>query len=342
MGIPVLGMLTVGLLPSPLKVAWYRARGARIGKRVRIGLLSVITAREIEIGDDCRIGFLSFIHLKGALRLGRRVAIRSMVAIDTGTVEIGDDSVIMEQVIVGGLMSPRSRLSIGKRVKVFPHSFLNPTREIVIGDDVGVGGGNYIFTHGSWQNVLDGFQASFGPITIGRGTWLSWRVFITPNVTIGEQAIIGPGAVISQDVPDRGVARIAPTEVLDYKGRHIRNLSDRHRFKMLGDILAEYVEYQAWLGHDAALEQRDAGEIRLRRGAERVVARPSFTDPPPAAILVTLGPADAAWRQALTAAGVVWFDLNGKAALWSDAPLAEELRAWFSRFGIRFDYETRD
>ena len=56
MGIPVVQMLVVGLLPSFLKVAYYRARGARIGARAKIAPFAVLIADDIEIGDDCRIG----------------------------------------------------------------------------------------------------------------------------------------------------------------------------------------------------------------------------------------------------------------------------------------------
>ena len=56
--IPVLKMLTVGLLPSPLKVWYYRMRGAKIGADVSIGPLSVVIAKqELEIGEGTHIGF---------------------------------------------------------------------------------------------------------------------------------------------------------------------------------------------------------------------------------------------------------------------------------------------
>jgi Bacterial transferase hexapeptide (three repeats). len=161
MGLPILKMVTIGLLPSPVKKIYYRLRGAKIGKNVTIGFLSVLNGELIEIGDDSKIGMLSFINARKII-IGKRTKINSMVAIDTGEFIIKNDAVIMEQVVIGGMLTSRSKITIGNNVKIFPYCFLNPTEEITIEDDVGVGGANYIFTHGSWQSKIDGFPVSLG------------------------------------------------------------------------------------------------------------------------------------------------------------------------------------
>ena len=339
MAIPILKMVTIGLLPSPLKVAWYRLRGARIGKRVSIGALSVIDARSIDIGDDTRIGLLSFISLKGALRLGKRVNIRSMVAVETGSLSMDDDSILMEQVIIAGMLTPRSEISIGKRVKVFAHAFLNPTEPIVIEDDVGIGGAAYIFTHGSWQNVLDGFHATFAPVRIKKGAWLSWRVFVQPGVTIGEHAIIGPAAVVTQSVPDLGVASGVPAEIRDMKGRHVRKLSAAQREKLVCNILLEYAEYQSWLGEDCRVVSANKTALEIEHSGRRIVLAQllDYAAPTPKSIVVSLEPLDAAARLRLSSVGSVWFDLAGKESVNDRSEVVTELRNYFSRYGIRFE-----
>lgn len=342
MAIPVLRMLTIGLLPSPLKIAYYRMRGAKIGKRVSIGLLSVITARRITIGDDAKIGLLSFINLRRDLRIGARVRLQSMVAVDTGSLSIDDDTTIMEQVIIGGMLTPRSEISIGKRVKVFPHAFLNPTEKITIEDDVGVGGASYIFTHGSWQNILDGFQASFGPVHIKKGAWLPWRVFVLPGVTIGESAIIGPAAVVTQSVPDFGVASGMPAEVRDLQGRHIRKLTPKHKDKTIRKILDEYVEYQNYAGSSCALIAEPKGGAVLDHAGKRIIYRgiePATPDGP-VHYLISLNAIDGGERERLARAGACWFDIENKQSIADRSFVAGEIRAYFSRYGIRFDLQN--
>jgi acetyltransferase-like isoleucine patch superfamily enzyme len=43
------------------------------------------------------------------------------------------------------------------------------------------------------------------PVVIGSGTHLGFRVMILPGVTIGENAYVGAGAVVTEDVPARTV-----------------------------------------------------------------------------------------------------------------------------------------
>ncbi len=126
MSIPFWTLLTAGVLPSPVKRMVYRWKGARIGKNVKFGLCSWISARSLEIGDDTKIGAFSFLSV-GKLKLGKRVHIRSFVIMETKEVILEDDVIVMEQVFVGGTTTPRSQLVIGKRVKLFPMSFINPT-----------------------------------------------------------------------------------------------------------------------------------------------------------------------------------------------------------------------
>ncbi|MBK7269113.1 MAG: hypothetical protein IPI07_06255 [Flavobacteriales bacterium] len=269
MSIPIGKMITVGILPSPLKRLYYRMNGARIGKGVKFGLLSVITAREMEIGDDTRIAPLSFINVR-KLKLGKRVKIHSMVAVDTNELIVGDDSSIMEQVVVGGMLTPRSRLSIGKRVKVFPYSFLNPTEPITIEDDVGIGGANYIFTHGSWQSQLDGFPVSFGPVHIKKGVWFPWRVFVMPNVTVGEYATIGAGSIITKDIPARSLAAGSPAKVLRTEEQYIKRHTDDEKDGMVRKMLTEYAEFQAFKGERQVRVEDANGTLIIHDGEASV------------------------------------------------------------------------
>lgn len=52
------------------------------------------------------------------------------------------------------------------------------------------------------------------PIRIGSGVWICARSFIGPNVTIGDNAIVGAGAVVTKDVPAGMIAAGNPAKVL--------------------------------------------------------------------------------------------------------------------------------
>jgi len=336
MSIPIGKMITVGLLPSPLKCAYYRMRGAQIGKGVKMGLLSVITARSIEIGDNTRIGPMSFINVRH-LKLGKRVRIHSMVAVDTNELSVGDDSAIMEQVVVGGMLTPRSKLIIGKRVKVFPYSFLNPTEPITIDDDAGIGGANYIFTHGSWQSQLDGFPVSFGPVHIQRGVWFPWRVFVMPNVTVGEYATIGAGSIITKDIPARSLAAGAPAKVLRTGPEYIKELTEEEKHLRVQEILKEYGEFQAFKLERPVRHEGTTEGLVIHDGGASVRYARSMTGLSNEPLGVYLGPLSAEQQRTLDAGGKAWFDILGRSTRFSKRSGWQEVRDFFSRYGIRFN-----
>lgn len=294
---------------------------------------------DVEIGEDSSIGPATLVRCR-SLKLGNRAQIKSLVAIDTVTVEVGHDSIIMEQVVIGGMKTPRSSLSIGNRVKVFPYCFINPTEPIIIEDEVGVGGANYLFTHGSWQSALDGYPIAFGPIVIRKGVWLPWRVFILPNVEIGENCTIGAGSVINKSIPANSLAAGSPAKVISSDGAHLRKKSDEDKLSYVDQILKEMFEFMAFEG--AAIERHATNTdllVQLRGGGSD--ARVLYIQQPPAEIpdvevLVSYARIDNAMKEALVRRNVGWLDIEARECSFGANKRTHEVRAFFGRFGIRF------
>lgn len=53
-----------------------------------------------------------------------------------------------------------------------------------------------------------------GEIHIKKNAWIGARVSILPGVTIGENSIIGTGAVVTKDIPDNCIAVGTPAKVI--------------------------------------------------------------------------------------------------------------------------------
>lgn len=339
MSIPVTKMLTIGLLPSPIKKIYYRFRGAKIGKGVSFAPLSIIDSKHIEIGDDVKIGLLTFITAR-SVKIGNRAEIRSMVAIDTGIFNIGADSIIMEQIVIGGMMTPRSSITIGKRVKVFPYSFLNTTEPIVIEDEVGIGGSNYIFTHGTWPSALDGFPFSFGPVTIKKGVWLPWRVFVLPNVTIGENSIIAAGSVLTKNVPDNCLAGGMPAKNLREDGSYIKQMQSGEKEQLIYKILNEFHEFLEYQGVPTEITESAEGvdvflpktNVSYRKSSESYVNK---TAKP--VILISHARISEKIRSEITSAGGSWFDIEAHETDLHRDEGWKKVREFLGRYGIRFN-----
>ena len=60
------------------------------------------------------------------------------------------------------------------------------------------------------------------PITIGDNVWIGRKVVINPGVSIGDNAVIGSGSVVTKDIPSNVIAMGNPCQVL-------REINERDR-----------------------------------------------------------------------------------------------------------------
>ena len=60
------------------------------------------------------------------------------------------------------------------------------------------------------------------PVRIGRNCWLGAGVIVMPGVTIGDNAVIGAGSIVTRDIPANVVAVGNPCRVMRQVGEHDR------------------------------------------------------------------------------------------------------------------------
>ena len=340
--IPFFGMAVVGALPSPLKRLWYRMQGATIGKHVSLGMFSYIESPVIQLGDSARIAPFTFIRARTACIIGKRSCIRTLTAIDTGHFEMGDDSEIGEQVAVGGMLTPRSRLSIGHRSKIFSYSFINPTEPITIGNETCIGGGSYLFTHGTWPSMLEGYPGSFGPLTIQNHAWVGWRCFIMPNVTIGEHSIIAAQSVVTRDVPADTMAAGSPARTIKNSDHYVRPVSEAKQHSLLLAWLEEYTACLSYRGDAAQFAGNDdSASIRIGNAPRIAYVRGTVTSITPALwAILSLGGITPELRRSCESRSIAWFDIAAKECGLTDHPECTGFRQFLTRYGIRFSVIT--
>jgi acetyltransferase-like isoleucine patch superfamily enzyme len=133
---------------------------------------------------------------------------------------------------------PRARFEAGPESWIFEYCYLNPTRPITLGRNVGVGGGSYMFTHGYWLSRLDGYPVSYGSIDIEDDVWLPWACFIMPGVTIGRGAVVGARSLVTQSIPPGALAAGSPAKILR---EHVaKPVSLEEKNQMLLDATMEF------------------------------------------------------------------------------------------------------
>ena len=173
--------------------------------------------------------------------LGKNSIIRDNCIIKCTNFKAGEGLFMAEGVEIGrgGCFGPNSNVYIGNNVGIFERTIINPSEEIHIGNNVGIGAEVMIWTHGAWLDVMQGFPADFGPVHIGDNVWLPARSIVLPNVTIGENTVIGIGSIINRNLPIGCFAAGSPCKVIK-ENCYPKELNKKEKEDIVDNILQDW------------------------------------------------------------------------------------------------------
>jgi acetyltransferase-like isoleucine patch superfamily enzyme len=153
---------------------------------------------------------MEYCRISPDVKLGKNVKIFSFV--NLYGCEIGDNTKI------GTFVEIQKNAIIGRNCKISSHTFI--CEGVRIEDDVFVGhnvtfindlyprsttGGGKMQTEADWKVI---------PTLVKKGASIGSSATILAGVTIGEYAMVGGGAVVTKDVPDRAVVAGNPAKLL--------------------------------------------------------------------------------------------------------------------------------
>ncbi|HZT21575.1 MAG TPA: acyltransferase [Verrucomicrobiae bacterium] len=126
--------------------------------------------------------------------------------------EIGDE------VKIGPFVEIQKGVRVGNRCKISSHSFL--CEGVVLEDDVFIGH-NVTFTNDRYPRATNGngqlqTEADWVciPTLVKRGASIGSGATLLCGITIGENAIVGAGSVVTRDVPPNVVVAGNPARIL--------------------------------------------------------------------------------------------------------------------------------
>ena len=219
--------------PSDLAPGLALGRDVRLGEGVTLGAHVTIHDGTI-VGDGCviedgvvlgKVPRLARSSSSGgqvdALTLGDRVSVCSGAVVFAGArvgaeVTLGDQSYVRERVTIGARSvigrgsTIENDVTIGERVRIMSHVYV--TQACVLEDDV--------FLAPGVMTTNDDTMARHGPdhdlrgVTFRRACRAGGATVFTPGVEVGEEAYVAAGAVVTSDVPPRGVAMGVPARVV--------------------------------------------------------------------------------------------------------------------------------
>jgi acetyltransferase-like isoleucine patch superfamily enzyme len=150
------------------------------------------------------------LSIKSDVKLGRDVKLSTFINL-YGCV-IGDETKI------GAFVEIQKNVTVGKCCKISSHSFI--CEGVTIEDNVFIGHGVMFVndtypratTPGGRLQTEQDWKAE--PTLVKNGASIGTGATILANVTIGEDAIVGAGAVVTRDVPSHTVVAGNPARVL--------------------------------------------------------------------------------------------------------------------------------
>jgi len=151
-----------------------------------------------------------------ARRFGNGVTVgRGVVFRHPETVEIGDGGLLGEQAVIQGRVD--GTCTIGDHVWIGPQAYFD-ARDLVIEESVGWGPGAKVLgsTHtGLPANVpIMQTDLEIRPVRIGAWADIGVNAVILPGVTIGRGAIVGAGAVVTEDVKPFSIVAGVPARFI--------------------------------------------------------------------------------------------------------------------------------
>jgi acetyltransferase-like isoleucine patch superfamily enzyme len=112
--------------------------------------------------------------------------------------------------VVAAHKSPTASISFSEGVELGADSYIDYSGGVRVGAHVAISEGAKIFTHNhvvrSGHSNWHRNPIQFSPLEIGDEAWVGAGAVVLPRVKrIGRGAIVGAGAVLSEDVPDYAV-----------------------------------------------------------------------------------------------------------------------------------------
>lgn len=107
-------------------------------------------------------------------------------------------------------------ITIGKNVFINSGCRFQDQGGITIGDDTLIGHNAVLVTlnHGFAPDKRKDMYPA--PIVIGKNVWIGANTTVLPGVSIGDNAIVAAGAVVTKDVPENSVVAGIPAKINKY------------------------------------------------------------------------------------------------------------------------------
>jgi acetyltransferase-like isoleucine patch superfamily enzyme len=205
-----------GCKPASADPTWETECAAWMRENHSTGVLAEMFARFREGESSLDVSFRRVILRALCRRSGSDIQIGPGVVLKhPETMEIGDCVFIGAQTMIQGRFDGTCR--IGDHVWIGPQAYFD-ARDLVLEDYVGWGPGARVLGSSHTGEPLDlpiiATNLQIKPVFIGYGADIGVNATILPGVRVGAHAIVGAGAVVTDDVPEYAIVAGVPARIL--------------------------------------------------------------------------------------------------------------------------------
>ena len=112
---------------------------------------------------------------------------------------------------VRGLLSELFGYQVPSSFRVFPPFYTDFGKNITVGEGVFINACCHFQDHGG---VIIGDGCQIGHNVLGRNVWVGSNATILPGMTIGDNAVVGAGAVVTKDVEANTIVGGVPAKLI--------------------------------------------------------------------------------------------------------------------------------
>lgn len=174
-------------ITSCICIAKLKAGKVKYGCHIKfrgIAIIERFQCSTIRIGDNCTFNSSSRFNFRG---------INHPCIIQTG--------------------KPGARIIIGNHCS-FSGVSIVADKEVILENNVTVGANAIIGDRDGHSEI---YASEPRPIHIGNHVWIGMNATIMKGVTIGDNAIVGAGAIVTKDVPANAIVAGVPAKIIKYR-----------------------------------------------------------------------------------------------------------------------------
>jgi len=233
-----------------------------------------VPPKDCVIGDGVEIARDARINVTERLVIGDRTVINSGAIIEGRRVELGRECWLAENAHIGGgsCFDDWSVFKCGDWLHMGRYSHVNTARSVVMGDEVGLGRGTCVYTHGAYLSAWEGFPANFDSVVIGSRVWIP-QAIVLPGVRLGDDIVVAAGSVVTKDFPSGCMIRGVPAVRL--RDNLFPDMSGNSQSRKRDIIFAIETDIGVDLKYDPSTEVIVAGDTVFKLKKPRTIEGPA-------------------------------------------------------------------